>query len=47
MLDAKANKLIWQGSAQGDVSSKNVTTQEAKTDVKSIFNKFNLPKVNS
>jgi len=47
MVDAKTNKLIWQGSAQGDVSSKTVTTQEMQTDVTSIFKKFNLPKTNS
>ena len=44
MIDAKTNKLIWQGSAKGDVSSKTVTTQEMATDVKSIFNKYNFPK---
>ncbi len=43
MIDAKNNKLIWQGWASGDVSSKNVTTKEAKNDVKSIFKKFDLP----
>jgi hypothetical protein len=47
MLDANTNKLLWQGSAVGDISSKYVTTDEAKTDVKSIFKKFNLPKTNS
>lgn len=43
MLDAKTNKLIWQGWAQGDVASKNVTSKEAQTDVKSIFKKLDLP----
>ena len=47
MIDAKTNKLIWQGSATGDVSSKTVTTPEMQTDVSSIFKKFNLPKTNS
>jgi hypothetical protein len=47
MIDAKTNKLIWQGSAQGDVSNSMVTTQEMSTDVKSIFKKFNYPKTNS
>ncbi|MCW3089800.1 MAG: hypothetical protein JWP81_869 [Ferruginibacter sp.] len=47
MIDAKTNKLIWQGSAQGDVSSKTVSTREMQTDVTSIFKKFNLPKANS
>ncbi len=43
MVDAKTNKLIWQGWAKGDVSSNNVTSKEAETDVKSIFKKLNLP----
>jgi hypothetical protein len=47
MVDAKTNKLIWQGWAKGDVSSKNVTTSEVNQDVKSIFKKFDLPKTNS
>ena len=47
MVEAKSNKLIWQGSAVGDVSSKTVTTQEMQTDVTSIFKKFDLPKTNS
>ena len=47
MLDAKTNKLIWQGSAKADVNSKNVTTQEMQHDVTSIFKKFDLPKTNS
>jgi len=47
MVDTKTNKLIWQGSAQGDVSNTTVTTQEMQSDVTSIFKKFNLPKTNS
>jgi hypothetical protein len=47
MVDTKTNKLVWQGSAQGDVSSKTVTTSEMQTDVASIFKKFDLPKTNS
>jgi hypothetical protein len=47
MIDAKTNKLIWQGSAQGDISSKTVSTQEVTADVKSIFKKFDYPKTNS
>ncbi|MCW3090143.1 MAG: hypothetical protein JWP81_1212 [Ferruginibacter sp.] len=43
MVDAKTNKLIWQGCAKGDLTSKNVTSEDAKTDVKSIFKKLNLP----
>src|SRR5258705_6128169 len=47
MVDTKTNKLIWQGSAQGDVSNKTVTTGEMQTDVTSIFKKFKLPGTNS
>ncbi|MCW3106168.1 MAG: hypothetical protein JWQ09_674 [Segetibacter sp.] len=47
MIDTKTNKLIWQGSAQGDVSSKIVTTNEMQADVKSIFKKFDVPKTNA
>jgi hypothetical protein len=47
MIDAKTNKLIWQGWSQGEVNSNNVTTNEVKGDVKSIFNKLDLPKINA
>ena len=47
MIDAKTNKLIWQGWTKGEVDSKNVTTNEMKGDVKSIFSKLDLPKINS
>jgi hypothetical protein len=44
MVDAKNNKLIWQGWATGDITSNNVTSKDAKADVESIFKKLNLPK---
>ena len=47
MVDPKTNKLIWQGSAQADVSHKTVTTGEMQADVTSIFKKFNLPRTNT
>jgi len=43
MVDAKTDKLIWQGWATGDITSKNVTSKEAQADVKSIFKKLDLP----
>ena len=43
MIDAKTNKLIWQGWAKGEINSKNVTTKEATAQVKSIFKKFEYP----
>lgn len=47
MVDAKTNKLIWQGSARSEVSSKMVTSDEMQTDVMSIFKKFGVPRMNS
>ena len=44
MVDAKTNKLIWQGWAKGEVTNKTVSSKEAEVDVKSIFKKLNLPK---
>ena len=43
MVDAKTNKLIWQGWAQGEINSRNITTKEATAQVKSIFKKFEYP----
>jgi len=47
MVDAKTNKLIWQGSARSEVSNKTVTSGEMQTDVMSIFKKFLVPRTNS
>ena len=44
MVDAKTNKLIWQGWAKGDITNRSVTSKEAEADVKSIFRKLDLPK---
>jgi Domain of unknown function (DUF4136) len=44
MIDAKTNKLIWQGYATGDIATKKVTSKDAESDVKSIFKKLSLPK---
>ena len=43
MVDAKTNKLIWQGWAKGDITDKGVTSKEAEADVRSIFRKLDLP----
>lgn len=43
MVASKTNKLIWQGWAQGEINSKNITTKEATAQVKSIFKKFDYP----
>ena len=43
MVDAKTNKLIWQGWAQGEINNRNVTTRDVTAQVKSIFRKFDYP----
>lgn len=43
MVDAKTNKLIWQGWAQGEINSSKVNSKEVEAQVKSIFKKFNYP----
>jgi len=43
MVDAKTNKLIWQGWAQGEINNKHVTTKDVTAQVKSIFRKFDYP----
>ena len=45
ILDAKSNKLIWQGWATGEIDNKNLTSKEATAEVKSIFKKFHYPTV--
>ncbi|HRB22297.1 MAG TPA: DUF4136 domain-containing protein [Ferruginibacter sp.] len=43
MIDAKTNKLIWQGWAKGEINSLHVTSKDVDTRVKSIFKKFDYP----
>ncbi|MET0638077.1 MAG: DUF4136 domain-containing protein [Chitinophagaceae bacterium] len=43
MIDAKTNKLIWQGWAKGDITNQTVSSKEAQADVNAIFKKLNLP----
>lgn len=40
MIDAKTNKLIWQGWAVVETGSNHVTSKEVNAQVKSIFRKF-------
>ena len=44
MIDAKTDKVVWQGWATDEVSSKNLTSKEINGSVKSIFRKFDLAK---
>lgn len=43
MVDAKTNRLIWQGWAQGEINSSKVNSKEVEAQVKSIFKKFKYP----
>jgi len=44
MIDAKTDKVVWQGWATDEVSSKNLTRKEIQSSVKSIFRKFDIAK---
>lgn len=43
MVDAKTNKLIWQGWAKGEINASHITSKDVDSRVKSIFRKFNYP----
>ena len=43
MIDAKTNKLIWQGWATGDLNNRQFTNKDVNKQVKSIFKKFKYP----
>jgi hypothetical protein len=44
MLDAKTDKTVWQGWTTDQVNSKNLTSKEIQSSVKSIFRKFDVAK---
>jgi len=44
MIDAKTDKVIWQGWATDEVDNKNLTSKEIQNSVKSIFRKFDIAK---
>ena len=44
MIDAKTDKVIWQGWTTGEVDNKNLTSKEIQSGVKSIFKKFDIAK---
>ncbi|MEJ7589165.1 MAG: DUF4136 domain-containing protein [Ferruginibacter sp.] len=44
MIDAKSDKVVWQGWSTEEVSSKNLTRKEIQGSVKSIFRKFDIAK---
>ncbi len=41
MIDAKTDKVVWQGWTTNEVSNKNLTSKEIQGSVKTIFRKFN------
>jgi len=41
VTDTKTDKVVWQGWTTDEVNSKNLTTKEINSAVKSIFRKFN------
>ncbi len=44
MIDAKADKMIWQGWTTEEVNNKNLTSKEIEASVRSIFRKFDVAK---
>jgi hypothetical protein len=42
MTDAKTDKMVWQGWTTDEVNSKNLTSKEIQSSVKSIFRKFDV-----
>lgn len=44
LIDAKTDKTIWQGWTTDEVNSRNLTSKEIQSSIKSIFRKFDLAK---
>jgi hypothetical protein len=44
MVDAKTDKLVWQGWTTSEVNSNNLTKKEIEQGVRSIFRKFDVAK---
>jgi hypothetical protein len=44
MVDAKTDKLVWQGWITSEVNSNNLTKKEIEQGVKSIFRRFDVAK---
>ncbi len=42
MVDAKTDKVIWQGWTTNEVNSKNLTSKEIQSSIRSIFRKFDV-----
>lgn len=44
LIDARSNKTIWQGWSTDEVNSRNLTSREIQSAVRSIFRKFDVAK---
>ncbi|HYC40415.1 MAG TPA: DUF4136 domain-containing protein [Chitinophagaceae bacterium] len=44
MIDAKKDKVVWQGWTTDEVNSRNLTKREIDNSVRAIFRKFDLAK---
>jgi len=44
MIDANTDKTVWQGWTTDEVNSRNLTSKEIQSSVKSIFRKFDVAK---
>jgi hypothetical protein len=44
VIDVKTDKTVWQGWTTSEVNSKNLTTREIQSAVRSIFKKFDVAK---
>jgi hypothetical protein len=44
VIDAKTEKTVWQGWTTDEVNSRNLTSKEIQSSVKSIFRKFDVAK---
>ena len=44
MIDAKTDKLVWQGWTTDQVNSRNLTKKEIDNSIRAIFRKFDIAK---
>jgi Domain of unknown function (DUF4136) len=44
MLDARTDKMVWQGWSTDEVNNRNMTSKEVQNSVKAIFRKFDVAK---
>lgn len=42
LVDARTDKTVWQGWTTGDVDSRNISSKEVQSAVRSIFRKFDV-----